>query len=62
MLAQLTVLGGFWPPNSLLNKFRRFCHRNEAQYPGLAGYCGKPKSFTSPLVLSSFADYYWGLL
>ena len=47
MPAQLTVLGyilgSVWPPNSLFNKFRRLCHRNEAHYSGLAGYHGRPK-------------------
>ena len=63
MPAQHTVLGGIWPPKSLFNKFRRFCHQNEAS--GLTGYRCKPRSFTLlkiylPVVLSSFAAYYWG--
>ena len=31
-LTLYTISGSVWPPDSLFNKFRRLCHRNEARY------------------------------
>ena len=36
-----------WPPNSLLNKFRRLFHQNETHCSSSCGYPGKPKSLAS---------------
>ena len=43
-LALYTIPDGVWPPDSLFNKFRRLCHRNEARCSSSSGYCGKPKT------------------
>ena len=41
------VPGSVGPTNSLLDKFRRLCHRSEVSYSCPAGYPGKPKSLAS---------------
>ena len=43
-LVVYAVPGSIWPTDSLLDKFRRLCHRNEVCYTCPAGYRGKPKS------------------
>ena len=46
-LVLYAVPGSIWPTDSLLDKFRRLCHRNEVRYTCPAGYRGKPKSLAS---------------
>ena len=43
-LVLYAVPGSIWPTDSLLDKFRRLCHRNEVRYTCPTGYHGKPKS------------------
>ena len=47
LLVLYAVPGSVWPTDSLLDKFRRFSHRNEARYSCPVGYRSKPKSFAS---------------
>ena len=46
-LVLYAVPGSVGPTDSLLDKFRRLCHRNEFRYTCPAGYRGKPKSLAS---------------
>ena len=46
-LVLYAVPGSVGPTDSLLDKFRRLCHRNEVSYSCPVGYRDKPKSLAS---------------